>query len=613
VTLVDQRDQANTPSPPDSPTPHAREVNLPAEPTEAEYTLSSNIRELFYRARAARRPIVAQWQKNYRLITNKTWTQGRPAWMPSPEVPEIYPIVTSMVGWMTDQRPILECAPSVTAGVPAYDFLSSTADDLATAINSTWQVNQFENEIEKTVWDGWTYGTGFFKTIWDNTLDNGLGNARLIHVDPFTVYPDPQSTSPKDWNYVVEARTMSLQEMDRRWPGSAELFGNGGQTEDVDVAPTRTDTATFGMPKANPGAISPATAPRYGLPGQGRVTANNSLLSDPGVTVFECWIREHTTEESDDTSRPDDVTVHDGWRVVVVAGNRVLMDEKAEDIWSHGRHPYSRFVVHDTGEFWGTSMVELLAPSQLAVNRLLASLQANIELVGSPPLKESQGAQIQRTKVTNRPGQRITMRNTNDAEWMQPPTLSPVMMQLIQYYVGRMEAVSGLSAISRGSTPTSRNSEGVLDSVQEASFVRVRMALRNLEYALRDQGNLMASLIVEFYDEPRIVSVVGPTGEASTRTLKAKHFYIPLTDDEDPVPLKYTLLINAGSMLPVSSEARRQDAMMLGGMGFLDQTAVLEAFHWPHVKEVVQRTMAIAESGLMNQATQKSARGAGSA
>lgn len=607
MTVVETT-KANTPDP-DRPTPHATPVgNLPQEPTVEEYELAGVVREFFYRARTARRPIIAQWYKNYKVVTNKTWTSGRPDWMPAPEVPEVYPIVTSMVGWMTDQRPIIEVAPSVTQGVPAHQFLASTADDLQTSINATWQALTFESEIEKTVWDGWVYGTGFFKTVWDNTVDNGLGNVRLVHVDPFTFYPDPQATSMADANYFVEARTMSLQEMDRRWPGSAKLFeGRGGITDDIDEAPSRQDTASRGLPKANPGAISPSTSPRYGLPGQGRETI---ATSDPGVTVFECWMREHSVSKKDatDTADPDDVVVHDGWRVVVVAGNRVLMDEKAEDLWSHGRHPYSRFVVHDTGEFWGYSMVALLAPAQLAINRLLASLQANIELVGSPPLKEAQGSQLQRTRVTNRPGQRLTLRNTADAEWMQPPVLNPTMMQLVQYYVSRMESVSGLSAISRGSTPTSRNSEGVLDSVQEASFVRVRMALRNLEYALRDAGNLMASLIVEFYDEPRIVSVVGPTGEASVKTLKAKHFYIPLNDDEDPVPLKYTLLINAGSMLPISSEARRQDAAMLFGMGALTPQAVLEAFQWPHAREVTNDLMAMQQAQMFQPPTQKSAR-----
>lgn len=571
------------------PTPDfkVRRVNLTLNPTPDEQSLVGELKNLFYKARTAKRPITSQWYKNYRVLRNRTWAMGRPEWLPAPEVPEIYPIVTSMVGWMTDQRPQLEIAPFALPNSEFYSFMDAVADDLAVAIKSTWTVNGWDSEIERMLWDGWTYGTGFLKATWDSTLDLGLGNASLKRLDPFTIYPDPAATSMDNSNYFIEAYTISLQEMDRRWPGSTEKLRQG-MVEDVDEHPRRTDDRTQ-VPRTNPGAISPNTSPSWGRPGQGREAVNPT--DDPGITVFECWLREHDVVEES----KDDVCVYDTWRVVVVAGNRVLMDEDADELWSHGKHPYVRYVPHEVGEFWGFSIVEMLAPSQLSINRLLGALQLNVELVGNPIFIEGSRSGMQRQRVTNKPGSRHTVNDNSRADWLNPPQVHPMMMGLIEWYIKEMERVSGLSAITRGSTPSGRNAQGVLDSVQEASFVRIRMALRNLEYSLREAGNLIASLIVEYYDEPRFVAIVGTDGTKSMRALKARHFYVPTEAGQQP--MKYTLQVTAGSQLATSPAQRRADAIQLGTLGFVPPADVLEAFDWPHREQSAAQANAIQASG----------------
>lgn len=575
--------------PTDTPHPFKR-VNLSLPPGGTEFELVGAVRQLFFRARQARRPLVAQWQKNYRMLRTRTWVSGRPEWMPAPEVPEIYPIVTSMVGWMTDQRPVLECTPAAVPQTQFYELVSQIAQDLQSALYSAWITQRWDSAVEQVLWDAWTYGTGIFKCVWDNALDKGIGNASMRRVDPFTWYPDPQGSSMETCNYFIEARTMSMQEVDRRWPGSADAL-MAGQMEDIDVAPQRADFPQS-TPRAQPGAISPATSPRYGSPGASRLNVNS--VEAPGVTVFECWIREHEIDDDD----PDDILIYDCWRVIVVAGNRVLMDERADELWEHARHPYVRYVAHETGELWGLSMVEMLAPAQLAINRLLAALQNQIELTGNPIFLEGARSGLQRQSFVNKPGTRHTVNENSKAEWLQPPPVHPMMKELITFYINEMERISGLSAITRGSAPQGRNSQGVLDSVQEASFVRIRLALRNLEYSLREVGELLSSLIVEYYDTPRFVAILGPDGEAMSRALKAKHFYVPGPNGE--TPFRYSLMVSAGSEQSTSPQARRSDAAQLLALGALDEQAVLEAFNWPNRKQVLARVNALKAAGVMN-------------
>lgn len=530
------------------------------------------------------------------MLRNRYWAEGRPNWMPSPQIPEIFPIVASMVGWMTDQRFRHEITPAALPFSPFAQFMSGLGADLETVMDSTWHVNKEENEVTKMLWDANIYGTGILKTTWDETLVNGQGDALSRRVDPYTFYPDPAGRDMEGCNYFIEARSMSVQELDRKFPGAAKYFVDGGITEDVDEAPTQLDNLSS-FPRANPGAISPATSPRYGMPGSSRIHATDVL----GVTVLEAWIREHELYEAkwkdNEGKEHTDLRVYDTWRVIVVAGGRVLMNEPADELWAHGQHPYDRYVAHDLGEFWGLSLVELLSSPQEAINRIIAALQHNVELVGNPIFVESVRSGITRTTLTNKPGTRLQVNDGGKADWLQPPQLHQMMPELLRYYLQRMEAVSGLSAVTKGGSAGNRNAQGVVDAMQEAAFVRIRMALRNLEYTLRDSGYKKASLICENYTTPRMVAIVGPTGNKTSLALGGRHFYTPGANGS--TPMKFQLLVNAGSAGHTSRKVREDQAIMLYTLGAIDEDALLEALDFPNRMVVSERVKQLKASGMM--------------
>jgi hypothetical protein len=545
--------------------------------------LVNQMRLLFQRARDKRRPMVEKWRRNYKLLYNEEWgaTSG------DKDLPEMWPIVASMVGWMTDQRPQYEMVPATPPFSDVAQWYAQLGQDLQAIHYANWMLHDYDQAVENVLWDSNVYGTGFFKSSWDATLVGGLGNAVLRRVDPFTVYPDPAASSFEDMNYIIEARRMAVQECDRRWPGTAARLAEHGFEEGHDEAPSQTGYLSE-KPMANPGAIAGVgnamTAPRYGKPGQ---DPRVSVADDPGVVVLECWLRKHAHESG---------KTHDTWRVVVVCGPFVVMDENAEDIWAHGRHPYERYVPIETGEFWGKALVDLLAPAQLRINRILNAVNNNLDLIGNPIMVDDQRSGISRSRITNKPGQRLTKNSNSEVSWLIPPAMHPqIAGDMIQFYKGEMENISGLSAITRGFTPNGRNAQGVMNSVQESAFVRVRLALRNLERALRRAGEVLTSLIVEFYDTPRIVAIVGPTGQHTALVVKGKHFYIP--SPEGRVPMRFSLMVETGSSLPTSRQARAAEADTLFGMGALDVQAVLEAHNWPNRQAITARVQALQAAG----------------
>lgn len=562
---------------------------LPQLSPAVELSMVQHVRELFYRARDQKRPIVQQWRKNYNIL-NISVNARRPGWEPAPEVPEIWPIIDAIVAWITDEEPTFDAAPVVDPLNPYYDTLIGLAQDLKSTIRAGWHVNKTDAEVEKVVWDALTYNIGYFKTVWDGSLYRGYGDATIKRLDPWKAYPDPDAATMEEINYFIEASTISKQELERRFPGALARMNGDGWQEDIDTAPNMLSQDASSMPRANSAAISPGTSPRYGLPGQdGRL----SVSDDPGVTVFEAWLR--TPKQNWDGNW------YDSWKCVVMASDRILMDMWAEDMWEHGQHPYERYVAIESGEFYGVAMVQMLGRMQRSINKVLAAVERNIELIGNPVFLESTRAGISRTALTNKPGTRLSMNEGGEAKWMEPPTPYPNMAtELVKFYIQEMERISGLSAVVRGASPSGRNAQGVIDSVQEAAFVRIRKALRNLSYTIGASGEKLASLIVEFYTEPRVISIIGPDGEKLTQFLKQNHFYLPTSNG--PAPMRFQILIDSGANQSMSRDQRESTAKELFALGAIDDEALLSSMKYPEWAQIVQRQRELkAQQGALGQ------------
>lgn len=581
-------------------------LEVQAAASQGDMALSAYVFGLFQTARQSRRPLVDQWQRNYLALHCKNFWGNRVQGYPSPTLPEMWPIVAAQVGWMTDTRPGYEVAPVMEAGASGGTkyFYDQMAQDLQTVLHANWIINDADAELETMLWDAHSYGTGFLKTLWDANLCGGIGDAVTRRVDPFTFYPDPNASRMDNMNFCIEVRQMTLQEVDRTFPGKLNQVLNASR-DGIDKAPDTLDVSTMSGPLLNYGPVPPATSTQYGL------TADRSRSRSPydKVTVLECWVRQHERIEH---TRPDGSTTHvtfDGWRCIIATSSAILLDKYATEMYPHGQHPYARFVLQETGEFWGQSLVELLTPIQSSINWIAASMEHHLYLTGNPIMIQDERSGLKGKAITNAPGQRHTINDGGQVAWLNPPSMDANLAgQLIQFYKSEMEGVSGMSAIVRGFMPSGRNAEGVLEQVQESAFVRVRLALRNLERTLRVCGEKMSSIIVEFYDEPRAIALVGPDGQKSFKALKAKHFFLPGQDGD--VPLRYQLLTGAGSMLPTSRQARSTLMIQLFNIGVVDEEAVLESLQVPNWRNIVARVRETkAAAGTLGQPPGSRARG----
>lgn len=602
-------------------------------PTYAPRELVNQLNNLYSLAKRSKQPLRSDWMRNYRLVNNKTYSSDLSSnGMPNVSDSEVFPILSSRIAWMTDQKIMADVMAAAPTGAAFGDHMGVLAQHLEQVIDTLFQVNGWDGEIVKALWDSAQFGAGILKAVWDSGLDNGLGNVSIMRVDPWSFYIDPDATSLNDAQYMFEVQKMSYAEIERRFPASSEqmitdavLFGD---SPDQDMRPMLGNTQSsipMAWPAVLPGSGGNQGGGAWGLEGQGSGVHTDNVLSQ-AVAVYTCWIRENyriERETTDASLQDEEPVVMDSWRVVVYSGGTVLLDELAENLYQESRHPYVRFCDEELGDFWTTPIASHLAPCQIAVNRLLSSLQSSAELTGNPLFMDTSNSGLARNQIMNRPGQRLTMNSAaannpgGKPGWLEPPKMSSDVMQLVNMWIGRMENISGLSGPSKGQASTGHQpAQQSVQATQEAGFVRIRLALRNLERALGRLFQLCANLIIQNYDVPRVVAIVGDDGVDTALRLAARHFYMPARNPKDgkmlSIPMKFSLIVKAGSSAPTSRSARIAEADALFAMKAIDSEAVLQVHQWPNYQVILQRMAAAAQAAAQQeQAQHQQARGPG--
>ncbi len=592
----------------------AEDVNPPSFSSHASELEKVNyLRQLFYEARDAKRQRYDSWLRNYRLVHNRISGTTTTNWAPQPRDSEIYPILSSWVGWMTDQNPEVVFFPSADPFGQFYDFVKQRASDITNLYATNYDAEGYDAQLKLSLWDDCMYGLGIIKNLWDNGAAGGAGNAVIRRVDPWAFYPDPYATSLLDAEFFVEARRVSWNQLYRMYPKTAGLLRQpGSDGAGIDERPNiYTDGNT--TPKA----------PFLGSYPGGTYTVWNKSNSYkraydplPGYVVYEFWLKENdNSRDIPPSEQPwgNEKFAQARWKMVVMCNQTILAEEWADELWDHGQHPYSDFRSDDIGEFYGISLVDHLSYPQIYINRLLTAAQQNTELIGNPIFLEPTNSGLGRVGIINRPGTRLPISNQTAAaggnfpRWLEPPKLPAELMQLVEFWIARMENIAGLTGVQKGQVPNQRSAEGVIQSVQEAAMVRIRSAMTNYSWMLRDSAYKLADLIAQNYTEQRTVAILGPDGQYAPLFLGNHHFYDPATEGD--TPLKFIVRTEAGANKPTSRNARMQEAEKLFALGAVDDQYVLDTHGIKDSDKILDRLYKKRQEGLVGGAAGQKQRG----
>jgi hypothetical protein len=568
----------------------------PTSRTATDQDRISALNSLFFIARDQKRTLYQNWSRNYKIIKNRLQGSNLASWLPQPRDSEVYPVISSIVAWLTDQDPDIGFLPSADPNSQYYDNCQRLAADLDNVYQTVWLNEEYDNEIKKMLWDALVFGLGTVKIVWDNASAGGYGDAVWRRIDPWMLYHDPYASNYRDMEYIVEARRVSFNELERMYPDTAHLLKYQTSSSDgIDERPQFSDDGAYPKAPFLGGLSSPGTV------WNSRVSGGRTYDPLPGYVTREFWLKENDTTSNEGYSGLN-AYARPRWRCIVVCNNEILFNEWAEDLWQHGQHPYEDYRYDDIGEMYGIALVDHLAYPQIYINRLLTALQQNAELVGNPIFLEPTNSGLARIGIINRPGQRLPVNaaqaaGTNLPRWLEPPTMPPAVQNLVDFWIARIENTAGLGALQKGTAPNQRNAEGVINNIQEAAFVRIRSALANLQWTYRRASLKAADLIVENYTEPRLVAIVGEDGDKDALSLTGRHFYNP--GDQQTTPLRFVLRVEAGTNQPTSPQARMANAEKLAALGLVDDEYVLHVHKIKDAKQILQRLYMKRQQGLI--------------
>lgn len=534
--------------------PRAENKSIPEEgQTPNEQKLAQIVLEKYREAKRYRASFDKDWSRWYKLYAGQHWEGPRPEWRSDATVNFIFSTIETILPIITDNAPQINV-------VPASSHSSKNAEIIGEIVRRIWVENDMDLELPIVMKNALKYGTSFAKVWWDPKMCDGLGDVAISPVDPRHVFPSPGAKTLRDAHYLVFAANVPLANIQRDFPEKAKLVRGGVWEEDLtvnkNITSQREDSA------ANLGVVSNTAGTGSTEFARSPDSRDGQMSRDRLVTLIELWSR----DESDQT-----------WCTIMANG--VLL-KHSKNPFQHNTFPFIRFIDYPIPScFWGMGEIQQLEKLQLSINQRRAQTTDILRLTASPPFVADADSGINPKAMTNRPGTIIYKNRGSEVAWLTPPQLPSALFELQEMDKMDFEAISGVHDVTQGRRPVGIEAASAITELQEAAQTRIRAKVRYMEGSLRQMGRLIVSLVQQFYDDERVIRIVGPTGGKPEFITLNK---VDIGPDGKPFKVndvsigKYDIEIGVGSTLPVNRTRRANQMIELFQLGVVDRRAVLE-------------------------------------
>jgi len=215
--------------------------------------------------------------------------------------------------------------------------------------------------------------------------------------------------------------------------------------------------------------------------------------------------------------------------------------------------------------------------------------------------------------LTTRPGKSQAIRRDF------APAMPPGLTSLYELLMSQAEGATGLTEVSQGRKPAGVSAAAAIETLQDAAQTRIRLKERNMQNSLQQLGTQMVGLMLQFYNEPRVIRITGDKDAWPT----FREFFIDQMEDggyvynqkestydeemDDYVTeSEYTstpeskglvdVKVVAGTAMPWAKSSRANIAFRLFDSNAIDEEELLKALEWPNAEEVLDRIKAATQA-----------------
>jgi hypothetical protein len=587
------------------------------QPTEEEQDTLKLVEKLFTRSKKWRSAYDKNWIDNYKQFRGQQWETQRPAYRHSEVINMIFQAIQGSVPIITDSRPKFEYLPRDPSDMEFAELMNMIAE-------ADWAQNNWLIPVTETVYDAHIYGHGFGGFEYDPKGKKGESDIVHDSIDPFSVYPDPNSRDiNKKSKYLILAEPVDLECLRDEYPE----MGRFVRADVMDVTRgEKSDLEPFyqlRIPIDETQSLRDSAGSVEGILDQKALKKTCYLLDDSTYN-------EETTNEAGEPLKIEKKRFPNG-RKIVIAGGVVLEDGPLP--YEDKKFPAARLVNYLLPrEFWGMSDVEQLKSPQKIFNKLISFALDVLTLMGNPVWVVDFDSGVDTDNLINKPGLVVEKARGSEVSRQEGVQLQPYVLQLIDRMRDWFDGVSGSTDVSRGVQPGGVTAAAAISDLQEAAQTRIRLKTRFLDAYLQDLGQMYLSRVLQYRDTPTIVRLTNNQNAAQYFKFHIQQQVDPVTGqpvvDERGNPVRMAVVqdmteggvnglrqiqiknnldvrVSTGTSLPFLKAQKSNEAKDLFDRGLIDQEEVLKTLDWPNYQSVMGRMQKVAMA--QQQAEQEAA------
>lgn len=400
----------------------------------------------------------------------------------------------------------------IPQGDDPEDYESAEAADAGLAY--VLQAHGVEEYQEQAALWMLTGGTAHMNVFWDAMKVDEYGNQgdydfRTLSPFEFGV-PSNRRWRLQDQPYIMVTKAYELDEILEKW--------------NQEVEPNR-DEKFASLDDRLASIIQTSTSQNI----RGKSSEDNKV---PVAIVKETWIKPGRMA-------PDGA--------VLITCNDKILDLKVWPEWCHRKYPfYKHIYTQISGAYWGKAMVTSLVPLQRRHNRA-----ASIVIETMNTLAQTRIGVPRNTQIKGALGGKVVMFETplgspQGVSNITAPPIGDLPFRELDNTRMAVRDISHQHEVSRGTTPPNVRSGSAINALKELDDTASVIPVRSIERGSQDMGRHIIAIMKEMWDEPRLIYVLGETGDIERRSFIAGN------------EVNGQYVIQAGSTYSYSKEQRQQ-------------------------------------------------------
>lgn len=496
-------------------------------------------------SKSDRSAIQTQWGMNMSMYRGKQYTEfiaktrqftTLPAapWRVRHTTNLIRPLIRTETARLTSQKPSASVVPASSEDA---DLMAAQAGEQVW--ESIYGRKKLHTVFRRMAFWQLVCGTAFIKTYWDDNMQDkdsdAQGDIAFGHVTPFHLYvPDLREEEIENQEFVTNVYTRPVESL-------MKTFG---------------DRFTH--------ALQPTTF------------SSNDIISDAYMDI-----------QGQGDRKPDSCLVIETWvkpgahRQFPNGGLLTTVDDQLIQFspdglpYQHGEYPFTKFDHIPSGKFYADSSIVDTIPLQREYNRTMSQIVEAKNRMAKPKMAIQKGS-LDPKKVNTEAGQFVEYKMG-----FQPP--QPIPMPELPAYVfnhaqmmrADMEDITGQHQVSKGSAPAGVTAATAINYLQERDDAYLTHTYQSVEEGWQKIAHQVLSLAVQYWEEERLIRVVGSDGSFDAIMLKNSD----LKSGTD-------IRMEAGSSLPTSKSAKQAFLLDMMGRGFIPPEKGLELMEMGGVQKL---------------------------